>query len=208
MYEEYLGEGIQSVESLRKLNEDLLFEMATIQPRVSGLPYELWLDPSGKDRNNEHTNTPRLKVEVDGKFIPMLIDDNPDIPNSVRKQGVSDFPHMSAVKKYILAYKDVLLAHFYRKINDTEALSLLHTIKNAANANAELKVMLSPKNDGTIEYYWDAEESLYVIEVKDAKGEVVTTRYAFDEHKRYKEIEDLKDAYEIEKVVKKEQKNN
>lgn len=141
MYEEYLGEGIQTVSSLRELNEDLLFNMSSKQTRETGLPYNLWLDPIRKDQESDFYNSPRIKVEVDEKFIPMLIGDNPDIPDSIRSKCVTDFPHIDLIKKYVSAYKDVLLAHFYNKISDCEALNLLGTIKNAPKAQDKLKTI-------------------------------------------------------------------
>ena len=73
MYEEFLGDKVQSISSLSRLNENLLLEMASVLPKKSGLPYKLWLDPIGKNRKTEHSKSPRIKVEVDGILIPMLI---------------------------------------------------------------------------------------------------------------------------------------
>ncbi len=106
------------------------FEMANVSKDDTGLPYDLWIDSIGSDRNTPHS-LPRLKVRIDGKFIPVLLSDNPDIPDSVKKAGVKDFPHFSEIKKYIKAYLDVLLAHYNKELTDKQALNILSTIDEA-----------------------------------------------------------------------------
>lgn len=119
---EYYRDTVLTYKQMMEINEDFLLEMAVVEPSDSGLPYELWLDPAGKERRNEHTNSPRLKVKVEGKYIPFIISDNPDIPDSVKKQGYTTFPHIGEVKKYVIAYKKALLAHFFKEIKDKDIL--------------------------------------------------------------------------------------
>lgn len=58
---------------------EYMFEMAALSRKRTNLPYELWLDSVGKDRNVPH-NTPRLKVEVsDNILIPISIEKNPRV---------------------------------------------------------------------------------------------------------------------------------
>lgn len=98
------------------------YEMANVSKDDTGLPYDFWIDSLG-DKRKSHG--PRIKVRVDSKEIPVTISDNPDIPESVRKTGVNDFPHLAEIKKYIKAYKNILMAHYHHKISDREALNLL-----------------------------------------------------------------------------------
>lgn len=78
------------------LNEQYLLEMANVKSTDTGLPYDIWIDSLGKDRDVEH-NIPRIKVNVNGKYIPIEISDEPDIPESVKKMGIVDFDKKSLI---------------------------------------------------------------------------------------------------------------
>lgn len=209
MYESYLNKHnindnkVYSIDKLKSLNENLLLEMTNIWGNQIGLPYDIWLDPAGKERGNEHTFSPRIKVNVDGNLIPMTISDNPDIPESVRKQGIADFPHISLIKKYIKAYKDVLLAHFLKQISDKDVTQLLKNIKYADTSKEQLKAILNPRiENGQIEYRWDDEELLYIIDVLNSDNEIIITDFATNDFELFSKLEELKEVYEIENVVK------
>jgi len=209
MYESYLNKHnindnkVYSIDKLKSLNENLLLEMTNIWGNQIGLPYDIWLDPAGKERGNEHTFSPRIKVNVDGNLIPMTISDNPDIPESVRKQGIADFPHISLIKKYIKAYKNVLLAHFLKQISDKDVTQLLKNIKYADTSKEQLKAILNPRiENGQIEYRWDDEELLYIIDVLNSDNEIIITDFATNDFELFSKLEELKEVYEIENVVK------
>lgn len=110
------------------LNNDLeasAYEMANVSKEDTGLPYDFWIDSKGEGRTS---HGPRIKVRLQGQDVPVTISDEPDIPESVRKTGVTDFPHLAEIKKYVRAYKDVLLAHYKHLISDRQALNLLSTL--------------------------------------------------------------------------------
>ena len=101
-----------------------IYGMAVIDKKLSGLPYDIWLDPAGAKRNMRH-NSPRLKVNVDGTLIPYTISDNP-------KQAVSDkrkVKHENKIIQWILQNKDVLLKQWRCEISDKEALSLIKELE-------------------------------------------------------------------------------
>ena len=205
MYEKWLYENGYDISrpyterELRAINEDLLFEMACIRKKETGLPYDIWLDPMGKDRGNEHTYSPRLKIDVDGKQIPVLINDDPDIPDSVKKINSKNIPNFSKVKKWIVAYKKILIAHFLRQISDASAIKLLSTTGKAEQALTDFDNLTSPKNNGVIEYYWLPNEGIYQIDTKDEDGNIVTTSYAASKYDAWVEIQEMQDIYEIDK---------
>lgn len=205
MYEKWLREnGIEEkifdIMELDQLNEDLLWEMATITPQRSGIPYKIWLDPMGVTRGNEHTFSPRLKIEVDGKFIPVEISDNPQIPNSVKKTGIKEPKKFNEVQDYIRAYEDIMLAHFYGKIDDRDATYLITKLSNAPKAKKELDSLL--KNYGyIIEYYWDTSELIFILEMKEETSGYVEYRdTALDRGELFKIITDLKTNYQIKEI--------
>lgn len=115
-------------ELFEALGNSAAFEMANVSKDDTGLPYDLWIDSAGDSRRK---HGPRVKVQVNNTFIPLIISDNPDIPKSVKKNGVSDFPHLAEIQKYIRAYKEILLAHYRKQLSDKNTLLLLETIEKA-----------------------------------------------------------------------------
>lgn len=95
MYEEWLEKNGQdpnklySRDELYCLNENLLMEMANISREDTKLPYEVWIDSSGVKRVNEHTFSPRIKIQVPGikEWIPITISDDPEIPDNVKNKN-------------------------------------------------------------------------------------------------------------------------
>ena len=182
------------------LDEDLLFEMARLDKKDTGLPYDLWIDGMGKDRNNEH-HSPRIKVEIsEENRIPFEISDDPDIPESVKKNGYKTFPHIKEVKQYVKAYKKVFMAHYLRQINDKQALSLLNKIIDCTSANVKLdKMILGVPLKAHIEYEWSPTQYLYIIRVvDDDKKEVVEETQALDTYNLLKEVSKLQRGYDLE----------
>lgn len=178
----------------KAINEELLFEMANIESRVTGLPYDLWIDSMGRDRVNTH-NEPRVKILVDGKLIPVTISDNPDIPDSVKKTGIGTIPKFAHVQKYIRAYKRILLAHYERAINDTQALELLKTINYAKEAELKLDDMLI-EDDLRIEFEWFEDEELFIVHVRNDSRTVKSVQ-ALDIPELFRTISELQVEYGI-----------
>lgn len=48
-----------------------LLEMPNLSRKQTGLPYTVWLDFAGDNREVGH-NVPRLKVNVDGDRVPVI----------------------------------------------------------------------------------------------------------------------------------------
>ena len=65
-----------------------LFEMANVSKKDTKLPYDIWIDSEGKNRNIA-PNYPRLKVDCNGDRIPVSISENPEI---LVKKRISEFP--------------------------------------------------------------------------------------------------------------------
>ena len=95
-----------------------LFEMANVSKKDTKLPYDIWIDSKGKNRNTKQ-NYPRLKVDYDGDRIPVSISDNPKI---LVKKKIPEFPK---IKTWIKKYSIVLLQHWNKEITDKEALNQL-----------------------------------------------------------------------------------
>lgn len=185
-----------------ELNEKLLYEMVNVKSFDTGLPYDLWIDSMGADRKTSHSN-PRLKVNVDGQFIPMEISDNPDIPDSVKKKGITDFKNKTLIQKYIKAYKEVLLAHYNKQISDKQALSLLGTFKNVNNAKLSLANMVDVNPNVVIEYSYDNVNYLWCIEVY-SNSNLLSTSYELSEKDLFAKLDELKNKYNPIKITHKD----
>lgn len=188
-----------SLNDINELNEELLLEMANLSHKRTGLPYDIWIDSEGVNRKNTHYG-PRIKIKVDDKFIPFEISDNPDIPDSVKKTGIVDFPYKSKIRDYVIAYKKVLLAHYYKQIDDTTALNLLKTIKYAPEAEKQLELYTELWPNLRIEFNWDDSECLYIINVVSDNG-IIETVYAMDTLYLSKELTDLQLKYKLQKTI-------
>lgn len=186
------------MDELLILNEDALFEMANIKAKRTGLPYDLWIDSMGIDRGNEHCYHPRIKIRLEGSiFIPIDISDDPKIPDSVLKVAGKDFiDNLPTIKKYIKAYRDVLLAHYYKKIDDTQAGNLLSTIGRASEALDNLNKLLDKQRISKAIFHWDDLQSLCVVDLFNSSNELLDTIYASDPKKLNQELNNLKLIYD------------
>ena len=99
-----------------KSNE--LFEMANVSKKDTKLPYDIWIDSEGKNRNTKQ-NYPRLKVDYNGDRIPVSISEDPEI---LVKKEIPEFPK---IKSWVKKYSIVLLQHWNKEITDREALNRL-----------------------------------------------------------------------------------
>ena len=95
-----------------------LFEMANVSKKDTKLPYDLWIDSEGINRNTKQ-NYPRLIVDYNGDRIPVSISEDPEI---LVKKTIPEFPK---IKSWIKKYSVVLLQHWNREITDREALNQL-----------------------------------------------------------------------------------
>ena len=201
MYERWLIEHkypdkAYDIEELNSINEDLIWEMATIRQRKSGLPYKIWLDPMGVTRGNEHTFSPRLKVEVDGKLIPVEISDDPKIPNSVMKNGAKEPRGFSYVKNYVKKYKDILLAHFYGELDEEEVYDFIGKESEADKYLAKFHNYVKPKQDEVkIMYHFNTDDMIFDIDVV-VNGDVIYSDYAIDRKELFQIANSLKKSYD------------
>lgn len=182
------------------LDEEYIIEMCNVSKSKTGLPYNLWIDTAGESRGNQHTHTPRIKVLVNGEWIPLEVCDDPDIPESVRKTGVKDYPGLSIVKKYVKAYKKVLLAHYYEQIDDADALRLLRTLKDYKQSEIELNDIIDTTPVFLIQYQWLPDMLVYEINVLGESKKLVETRYAMSEYELFVELDKLKNFYQPETI--------
>lgn len=197
------------VENLSELNEQILFEMANIKSNRTGLNYDIWIDSMGFRRGNEHSYHPRIKVQIDNNLIPIDITDDPQVPESVLKVLGDEFErHLPQVKKWIKEYKEILLAHYYGKIDDTQAGNLLSTIGKAAASIEKMHQLLDRANIKVAEFYWDSFQLLYVVNLKNSLNEIIDTIFAATPKKLNEELNILKLENKDLKIIEIKEKDN
>ena len=101
-----------------------VYGFAVVSKDLSGLDYDIWLDPAGQNRNTTH-NSPRLKVDVDGQRIPYSISSNPRMLLKNR----APIKHEAKILKWISQNAGVLLEHYRRQISDKEILNRVERLK-------------------------------------------------------------------------------
>ena len=102
--------------------------MASVDKRDSKLPYNIWID------------SPCIYVEIPwmSEKVPITISVIPKIQHEDVK-----IPKFNAVREWIVAYRDVLIAHYFNVINDRQSLSLLLSVDKAKESKKILGEYLS-----------------------------------------------------------------
>ena len=95
--------------------------MAMWSKNSLGLPYDVWVDEAGDNRNTKHS-MPRIKINVDGVLVPVIISDNP------RYMSKKNIPHISKIFKWVKLNKDVLISHWNLEITSNEAFNKLKKV--------------------------------------------------------------------------------
>lgn len=106
-------------------DEELLYEMANVDPQDSGLPSELQSLAKGKTRV---AHGPRVKVYTPNfGFIPIALGDKVELPNSMKHKDFQkeDMKNIKAAIKYIEQNKELFLKHWNGEITDKELLNTL-----------------------------------------------------------------------------------
>ena len=93
-----------------------LFDMANVSMKDTKLPYDIWIDSEGKNRNTKQ-NCPRLIVDYNGDRIPVSISKDPEI---LVKKKIPEFPKIKIwIKKYSVTKRNSTLGDIigvYNKI--------------------------------------------------------------------------------------------
>ena len=93
------------------------FEMTNLRKQESGLPYDIWLDSAGYERNTPHSVM--IKIRIDDEFIPVIIASQRDI----RPQ--KHFKRENEIISWASDNYDTLLKHWNGRLSDRQALNIL-----------------------------------------------------------------------------------
>lgn len=110
-------------ENENKINK-YIFNENTILTKTSGLKYKIWINNDGNNANYRH-NLPRLKIEVDGKFYPIIF-----YPKII---PATNFPSkvnrcITSCEKFIKVNQILLMDYWNGRISWSECISQIKKV--------------------------------------------------------------------------------
>jgi len=102
---------------MKILEHQPMFEMANIVKDITGLPFNIWIDSEGKDRNIGHSSM-RIKIRYGGKEISISFYGEPKIESG--EQYLSEFgkQKVNEVIKYVKKHIVLFTSHWNHDIDD------------------------------------------------------------------------------------------
>ena len=129
------------------VDSEKLYEMANLQPRTTGLNYQLYATFNGEEEGLQHGLRVKVKTKNAGRF-PIVIDNNTVYP--FNKDGIydrleqEDVDIVDAAVEYIKKHIPEFKAHWDGKIGDEQLrrvlkrdISLIDAIKDAEDNGLE-----------------------------------------------------------------------
>lgn len=114
------------LEDLQKMN--MLWEMANLHPRDTGLPVIVWADSNRQMKHGlriKFQNSYSDKTDS-GSLVPMTISENPQIPVQVKlKISKAD---LQKVRQWVILNKDLLVAYAEEEITTKDFVNNLKTL--------------------------------------------------------------------------------
>lgn len=129
--------------------DDEGFEIATASAKRTGLPYDLWIDSVGKDRNVSN-NSPKVKVSSNGEQISLLI----AAKSKVLAGDEKKFRKLSEIMKFIEDNYEAFLFHWNKRWGDLEMLHYIEYVAKGARGGKTKSqaISLLIKNEYITEY--------------------------------------------------------
>ena len=118
----------------RLIRNSVIFGMANLNPRKSGLPVIIWADHGGVERQVEH-NGPRVKIGNNDYSATVSISSNPEILGMLGHIKHSELKNIEAGMEYVARNADLFLKHF----NDTTFDFDDEDLTNALRARGEYR---------------------------------------------------------------------
>ncbi len=121
--------------SKRYIEEDVIngvssvYGMSNFKPAKTGLPFELWVDEIGSDRNVAH-NLPRFKPKANGVQIDIVLNSNgkAEIVNADSRK-IQRFKYAKEAIEFIEKLKKPLLMHWNGEIDSDDLLSIIKLVE-------------------------------------------------------------------------------
>ena len=104
------------------------FEMSKIKKDKSGLPFDIWVDSVGKDRNIGY-NSQCIFIIKDNKEIGISFYGEPKIESGAENLKSFGEIDVNIIKDYIKTHKALFFAHWNQDIDDCEISIAMILIK-------------------------------------------------------------------------------
>lgn len=105
-----------------------LYEHARLRNKVTGQPFDIWVDEFGKNRNVQH-NDPRYKVTANGIEIDIILHKNDDIEFVNDSSEIRKFSFGKQAVKFIYKFKDVLRMQWNQEIDTYELGTIIRLVE-------------------------------------------------------------------------------
>ena len=111
---------------LEYVNDNYLYEHANIRSKVTGQPFDIWVDEFGKTRNNKH-NEPRYKVTANDVELDIILhgDDSIEIVNDT--QDIKKFKHSKEAMDFIEKFKLPFRMQWDQQIDTYELTTIIRS---------------------------------------------------------------------------------
>lgn len=129
-----------------------VYGMANLKPSKTGLPFEVWIDEIGSDRNIAH-NLPRFKVRAGGTELDIVLSENgvAKIVNKDTRQ-IQKFGYAKEATDFIEKFSEPLLMHWKGEIDSFDVLQIIRiALKNNYSPEKATEIVLN-KNCSDDEY--------------------------------------------------------
>ena len=113
-------------------NQEMLFEMANIQKKLTNLPVNVWVDEKGAFRDTPH-NLPRIKFQnnksnkVVGEGISISISEDPKILIKDYETELNSY-EIGQIKNFIKRNLNMLIKHWNQEIDTDELKQLIKKV--------------------------------------------------------------------------------
>lgn len=109
---------------LEYVNDNYLYKHANIRSKVTGQPFDIWVDEFGKTRNNKH-NEPRYKVTANDVELDIILhgDDSIEIVNDT--QDIRKFKHSKEAMDFIEKFKLPFRMQWDQQIDTYELTTII-----------------------------------------------------------------------------------
>ena len=86
--------------------------MANLVPKKTGLSCDIWSEHKGISRRAPRSNTPRIKISINGESVSVTIEPDPQLLTSLDKFKQSDIKKIKEAIEYVGRNSDIFLKHF------------------------------------------------------------------------------------------------
>ena len=113
------------------VSESPLYEHAILRTKITGQPFDLWVDEFGKTRNTKH-NEPRYKVTANGVELDLILHENDDVEIVNDSKTVRKFKYAKQAVDFIKKFSIPLRKQWDQEIDTYELGTVIRLTQKQA----------------------------------------------------------------------------